>query len=238
MPESTSVCTAVIFDLYGTLADYLRPEEYAQCHLDVAAALGLPSEDIASVFRKSIGNRWTGSFHSYEDCLSHICQSLGIDALPEQIADATRIRLALTRRNLEPAVGAIDTLTALRAGGLRRGLISNCVPEVRRVWPESVLAGLIDAAVFSPDARVTKPDRRIYMLACEALGVAPDECLYVGDGGSHELTGARAAGMHPVLIRPPDDGNHVPKRPDAEGWEGPVIADLREVAHIVLRGGC
>ena len=32
----------------------------------------------------------------------------------------------------------------------------------------------------------------------QRLGVKPQECLYVGDGGSKELYAAREAGMHPV----------------------------------------
>ena len=32
----------------------------------------------------------------------------------------------------------------------------------------------------------------------DLLGVKPNECMYVGDGGSRELFAARDAGMHPV----------------------------------------
>ena len=32
----------------------------------------------------------------------------------------------------------------------------------------------------------------------DKLNVKPDECLYVGDGGSRELYAARDAGMHPI----------------------------------------
>jgi putative hydrolase of the HAD superfamily len=229
---------AVVFDLYGTLVDYLRPEEYSRCHLDVASALGIRSEDMASVFREKIGNRWTGSFPSYEDCLAYVCKSLDKNVSPDQIAEATRVRLELVQRNLAPRNGAIETLSMLRGSGLRLGLISDCVPEVPRVWPEFVLSEFIDVAVFSPDVGVTKPDQRIYSLTCQRLGVPPEECIYVGDGGSHELTGARQAGMHPVLIRLPDNGNHVPKRPDADDWNGPVITDLGEVAHMVMGENC
>ena len=32
----------------------------------------------------------------------------------------------------------------------------------------------------------------------EGLGLDPEECLYVGDGGSLELETAQAVGMHPL----------------------------------------
>jgi len=53
--------------------------------------------------------------------------------------------------------------------------------------------------------RCEKPDPRIYHLALERLKVKPQDCLYVGDGSSHELTGARKVGMHPVQIHVPDE---------------------------------
>ena len=44
-----------------------------------------------------------------------------------------------------------------------------------------------------------KPDRQIYNLAMQRLDVSPDQCLYVGDGGSNELYGAKSAGMGTVF---------------------------------------
>lgn len=41
-----------------------------------------------------------------------------------------------------------------------------------------------------------KPDPAIYLLACRRLGVAPEDCVFVGDGGDRELEGAAAVGMY------------------------------------------
>ena len=49
------------------------------------------------------------------------------------------------------------------------------------------------------------------------LGIAPQGCLYVGDGAYGELSGAEAVGMHPVLIRDPDEQEEM-LRPEAEEW--------------------
>ncbi len=231
--NSRQTCKAVIFDLYGTLVDYLPTEEYAQCHLHIAAVLDIPVEEMRRVWNQSIGKRYAGEFSRYEDCLVYLCERLGRQATAEQIRKATDIRLDLIRRNLHPRDGAIEVLSHLRSAGFRLGIISDCVPEVRRVWHETPFAELIHEAVFSPEVGVTKPDRRPYIMACEKLGVSPDQCLYVGDGGSHELSGAQEAGMHPVLIRADADGVHIPKRPDADGWDGPVITDLRQVLSMI-----
>ncbi len=62
---------------------------------------------------------------------------------------------------------------------------------------------------FQPRTRrvigLVKPDPAIYQLACQRLGVIPEDCRYVGDGGSNELTGADASGMRAVLIAPSYD---------------------------------
>ena len=53
--------------------------------------------------------------------------------------------------------------------------------------------------------------------------VRPQDCLYVGDGGSQELTGAGRAGMTAVRLAAPDLAEHLVF--DAErGWAGPGAA--------------
>ncbi len=44
----------------------------------------------------------------------------------------------------------------------------------------------------------------MYETACAHLGVDPGECLYVGDGGSQELSGATAVGMTAFRLTAPD----------------------------------
>ena len=82
-------------------------------------------------------------------------------------------------------------------------------------------------AVF--DARLAKPDPRIYEMAIEGLGIAAEHCLYVGDGTSGELSGASKAGMTAVLMRAPYD------RADGarESWQGFRISDIRDVLDLL-----
>ena len=51
---------------------------------------------------------------------------------------------------------------------------------------------------MSCDVKLKKPDIRIYELCAGKLNVKPEECLYVGDGGSNELSAAITAGMKPL----------------------------------------
>ncbi len=124
----------------------------------------------------------------------------------------------------------------MKAAGLKTALISDCTGEIPYIWGSTPFAPLFDVTVFSCIAGIKKPDPRIYRLATDELGVAPEDCLYIGDGSSRELTGARAVGMHPVLIRVPDESDDA-HRIDAESrtWRGAVINSLDEVPGLLSR---
>ncbi len=89
----------------------------------------------------------------------------------------------------------LPLLDRLRARGMRVGLISNCFSEEACAIRGSVLFPYFDAVCLSCEQGVQKPDPAIFQICVEKLGVRPDECLYVGDGGSRELEAARALGM-------------------------------------------
>jgi len=59
----------------------------------------------------------------------------------------------------------------------------------------------IDQVVLSYETGMQKPDSRIYQTAVKLLGVVSDECVFVGDGGSSELEGAKAVGMRAIQAK-------------------------------------
>jgi putative hydrolase of the HAD superfamily len=54
--------------------------------------------------------------------------------------------------------------------------------------------------VFSCDVGMKKPDSEIYERSLFELGVRAAEALFVGDGGSDELLGAKRVGLTTVLM--------------------------------------
>ena len=91
----------------------------------------------------------------------------------------------------------IELLADLRTQHIKIGLISNCTEEEVQYWGKSELSPYFDDVIFSFEAGFAKPDKQIYLLSCERLGVAPEEAVFVGDGGSSELEGAAGAGIRP-----------------------------------------
>ena len=66
------------------------------------------------------------------------------------------------------------------------------IPDVYAVV---ALASYFDVICLSYEQGLQKPDTKIYEQCMSSLDVKPDECLYVGDGGSHELDAAVSLGM-------------------------------------------
>ena len=91
----------------------------------------------------------------------------------------------------------------------------------------SVLWPYFDAPVLSCEAGVMKPDPAIFRLSLDALDVCPAECLYVGDGGSDELTAAHALGMRAIQATWYMDGD--PAQPVGRLAEFPQAASPMDV---------
>ena len=223
---------AVIFDLFGTLVDIFSLEEYRLFLNDLCAVLGVSPAAFMSRWDEKADDRALGLVPVAEQ-LRALCRELGVDVTPAQLARAVEMRVDFVRGVLVPRDDAAATLAALRERGFKVGVISDCSEEVVAAWPQTPLAPLVHEAVLSAAVGMKKPDPRIYELACERLGVEPTACLFVGDGGSRELTGASAVGMAAVLIRVPDDAGDDAFRRDAEEWDGARVAALQEVLELV-----
>ncbi|HUV87005.1 MAG TPA: HAD-IA family hydrolase [bacterium] len=223
---------AVIFDVFGTLVDIFSLEEYRVFLNDLCAVLGVSPAAFMSLWDEKADDRALGRVPVAEQ-LRALCRELGVDVTPAQLERAVEMRVDFVRGVLVPRDDAASTLAALRERGLKIGVISDCSEEVVAAWPETPLAPLVDEAVLSAAVGMKKPDPRVYELACRRLGVEAAACLFVGDGGSRELTGASAVGMDAVLIRVPDDAGDDAFRRDAEEWDGARVAALQEVLELV-----
>ncbi len=207
-----SVTRAVVFDLFETLVDY---DEQRSLAFSAAAAdlLGRDREEFHALWREGRAARDSGPMRDY-------LASIGIAG-----DDADRL-VELRRENSlrlldEPRPGVVETIADLHRRGLGVGLITVCSEDVVDVWEQTPFAGLFDAVVFSCSCGWCKPDPRLYRQACDELGVAPEDALYVGDGTNDELAGAERVGMRAVQI-----GSSQP-------WDGERIATIPEVLDLI-----
>lgn len=84
---------------------------------------------------------------------------------------------------------------------MRTAIVSNCSSEEVKVIRESELYRYFDEVVISYEVHMKNPDRAIYEEAASRLGVKSKDCIFVGDGGSNELQGARDAGMKAIQTK-------------------------------------
>lgn len=126
--------------------------------------------------------------------------------------------------------GALELLHALRAQGLRLGAISNTVQPGRYMRPALVERGLAEffaVQLYSSDVGFAKPHPAIFRTALDALDVAADQAVYVGDRLEADVAGAQRAGMKGVLI---EVGHRVEQHPaivpDARIRELPELLDV------------
>ena len=92
------------------------------------------------------------------------------------------------------AEGAQACCEALRERGIEVALISNWDEHLRPLLGELGVSEWIDVAVISAEEGIEKPDPRMFLRACERLGVSPAALLHVGDRLDEDVEGARAAG--------------------------------------------
>jgi HAD superfamily hydrolase (TIGR01509 family) len=99
-------------------------------------------------------------------------------------------------RDAAPIPGAVETLRALSAAGIRWRIASNSshaelVVKFRRLGIADLVAGRVHSF---EDVRQGKPAPDLFLAAAAAEGVAPAECLVIEDSVPG-VTAARAAGM-------------------------------------------
>jgi len=188
---------AVLFDLFYTLIDMRR----VSSGISTPEALGI---DPAIWSRKVMEDSPHHALGTEVDAVESVrVIAHAIDAsLPlariraAAAARPARFREALLR--VDPQV--LAALARIRSLGLKLGLISNAGLDEVASWDDSPLAPLFDAALFSCHEKLMKPDPAMYLRATARLGVRPENCLFVGDGGSSEHEGANAVGMRAVLF--------------------------------------
>ena len=144
------------------------------------------------------------------------------------ITSALADRLFLPGRNdllwNRPLPGRKEALERIRSLGYRMAVVSNSDGTMRRTVSEIGFAHLFDGLIDSTVVGFEKPDPRIFESALETIGARPERTVHVGDLYAADIVGARAAGVHAVLLDPWDDWSDV---------DCPKVADLAELAALL-----
>ncbi len=210
---------AVVFDLGGTLLDYnpdglpwLQWERVGLVHAHAylsAQGHAMPEEAFIAQVSGMLPERWQRAAEGGDNlCLGEVireaCAACGTIPTEAQVEGAVARYIAPLDARVVAYHDTLDTLQALRARGLRIGLVSNTM------WPGAYhrqeldrfgLSPYLDPTVFSSDVGVWKPQPGIYRLSLEALGVRAEEAVFVGDTPEHDILGAQGVGMRAIYKR-------------------------------------
>jgi putative hydrolase of the HAD superfamily len=222
-------CRAVLFDFFGTLT---RAVARGRAHQNIARWLGCDPRAFTAELNQTFLVRARGGYGPPARALRRVTDAVGARPSRSQLALAQPLRVAAVRADTQLREDAVPVLRMLRSRGLRTGLVSDCGPELPDYLPTLPVAPLLDTCVYSIEVGVCKPDPLIYKIACSRLDVSPEECLYVGDGGSQELTGARAVGMTAIRLAAPDLAGHL-RFNSEQGWTGPTARTLSEAVRFL-----
>ena len=182
---------AVIFDLDGTLADTLSGITHFVNRAMTAYGLSSFSKDTIKIMvgagAKSLIKRALARHNA-----SHL--------FDEVFPFFTSIYNAHPDHDLKAYEGISEMLTCLRDKGIKIAVTSNKPHETAAPICHQPFPGQIDFALGNKEGIPHKPDITAIRMAWQALGVTPEECIYVGDTDCDMQTG-KNGGMLTVGVQ-------------------------------------
>ena len=233
---------AVCFDLDGTLVSERTGVREARTAVGAKLIeLGLyekPASAFADTVEMVIGGimedndwQWPLWLHA-EEWMKRSLAVSGVTVGEDEFRELNRVYRDERSDRAAAIDGWQEVIAAARAHG-PIGLITNFNDGAmqREKIRGAGLEGQFDGIYISGEVGVWKPEPGIFEHAAADLGVAPSDCVHIGNNMQSDVEGALAAGMQALLVEEDD-------RPRPPGLDGSVVwcEDLMGVARW-LRGG-
>jgi putative hydrolase of the HAD superfamily len=196
--QAVASAQGVVFDLFHTLT---ARESTWSANPMTHAMLGVPREAWEQQLFETSRFRLTGAERDPQKIIERLALAINPDLDAEILRRAADNRLDRFAKSLVniPAEN-LAVLARLRRSGAKLGLVSNADAGEIQAWGRSPLREHFDSVVISCEVGLVKPEPEIYLHCLRELGLAPAHCIFVGDGGSGELTAARQLGFTTVMI--------------------------------------
>jgi putative hydrolase of the HAD superfamily len=111
----------------------------------------------------------------------------------------TKYRSLFPFRDVPEVLERLSTATKLKLGVITEGLEIKQAEKLVRLGITKYLAP--DAIFISDQIGISKPNTKLYLRACRAVDVKPEEAMYVGDHPVNDIAPAKAIGMVAVRHR-------------------------------------
>lgn len=189
---------AVVFDAFGTLGDF-------RVYLSPYSRLLIPLELAPEGLREAQRLLMTTHLPDLEEAAALLESRFPGRPIPHSAVREAERELArhLESFVLHECLG--EVVGSLRARGLKLALLSNLSTPYKELLIRLGIEPLFDAAVYSCDAGVLKPEAGAFRRALALVHAEPSESVMVGDSPGDDVEGARSAGMEAILIDPTGD---------------------------------
>ena len=228
---------AISFDFYNTLVKFWPPLDEIQQAACLELGINVSKSGIdqgyavADVYFNQenangpIALRTEGErldfFARYEQM---ILESAGVPVSLDLARQIWAIAISVPK-DFTPFEDVIPALDALKNKGYRLGVLSNLRRDMQELCRKLGFADYLEFFISSADAGAEKPHPPIFLAALKQMSAQPGETVHVGDQYCSDVLGARAVGMHTVLI-------------DRGGWnetvgDCPKISSLSELTGLL-----
>ena len=209
----------ILFDLGNTLLDFGRVDilrlfkDGARQAYSYLKELDQPLPPFRKFHQRQLwAIRWrylvtklTGREFNSLDVLRGASQSMGQSLTHDEVLELSWRWYRPLADCAEVEEGLSDLLEGFRREGLRLGMVSNTFVPGEVLDRHLRQVGLLEhfeTRIYSCDVSYRKPDKRIFEIALERVGVAAGEAIFVGDSLKADVVGAERAGMISVLKDP------------------------------------
>jgi len=187
---------AWLIDVYGTVlrVDFVRVYE------GLADIAGVSLDVFRAAFAQVVDDVMT-SKGAGPAAMARILLACGIEPSQRRVDGLVAEDQRLLIANARVFEDAVDFLHRVRAAGASSALVSNCGDHTRGLLVHFGFDALVDEFVLSSEVGFLKPDARIFQVAVDRLGVAPESAVFVDDKVGF-CRAARAFGVGAVhLVR-------------------------------------
>ena len=209
---------AVAFDVNGTLVSILTDEGMDQifrsaAHYFIYQGIDLHRDEVRDLYFRIMKEQqqasperhpefdavaiWRSILEAHQTAFTRSLPVEKLAQIPLFLAEMSR---GIARRRLSPFPHVRATLDVLRE---RYPLAIVTDAQAAYTRGELHKAGLLDyfdPIVISGDYGYRKPDRRLFQMALDTMGLAAQNTLYVGNDMHRDIFGAREAGMTTVMV--------------------------------------
>ena len=128
-----------------------------------------------------------------------ICFDLGDTLVAEETVIHNSCGQAITARVIE---GVFEALETIRKNGYRIAMIANGDSAgARNIISTCGLEDYFDVIVISEEVGIEKPDKQVFQVALDKLGVEAENAVMVGNRIDADIVGANRTGMKSVWFR-------------------------------------